>query len=107
MHSCHSFTLFFLCIDNDDDDDEGEEEENMNAECSSSNQTDMEWTDDIDAKHPAPADGDSLASFWFRTREHWLECVCEGDIDEDERADELNSRAQNMAKAWFEKHRTA
>ena len=87
--------------DEEDEDDDGDEK--MTAECSS-NSGEMEWTDDVDnADHPALSSGDSLASYWFRTREHWLETVCDGDVDEYERADELNEKAQKLARAWFEK----
>jgi len=92
--------------DNEDDDDEdGDDEEKMTAECSSNQSGEMEWTDDIDNNqdHPALSTGDSLASYWFRTREHWLETVCDEDVDEDERADELNEKAQKLARAWFER----
>jgi len=94
--------------DNEDEDDEDEDgqdgDEKMTAECSSNQSGEMEWTDDIDnANHPALSTGDSLASYWFRTREHWLETVCDGDVEEDERADELNEKAQKLARAWFER----
>ena len=104
--SCLS--LYIHYTDNEDEDDEDEDgqdgDEKMTAECSSNQSGEMEWTDDIDnANHPALSTGDSLASYWFRTREHWLETVCDGDVEEDERADELNEKAQKLARAWFER----
>ena len=49
---------------------------------------------------------DSLPSYWFRTRENWLEIIsaklCEEGRDEDTKADEISAFAEKEARLYFD-----
>lgn len=92
----------------DEDDDDASDDEAARGECSTSKKkiVDIEW-DGVEL--PQLRSGDSLPSYWFRTREEWLElvsgklCEMDGDDDEEMRADQVAARAEAEARKHFAK----
>merc|ERR1712096_268855 len=86
--------------DADSDSEEDEEGGCDNAEKSVKQQQSIDWGDqDLPKVRP----NDNLPSFWFRTREEWLELVSmKLEDDEGMRADEVAGLAEMEAKKYYQ-----
>lgn len=97
---CADFNQFQPITDADSDSEEDEEGGGDSKEATQKQQQSIDWGDqDLPKVRP----NDNLPSFWFRTREVWLELVgLKLDDDEGMRADKVAGLAEMEARKYYQ-----